>query len=228
MRVRLLFHTPDPERVVYIAARVCYSSKSVSELERESDYKSPQSLIRRLKASGHHSVFEHVLFTFSLEGVSRVLTHQLVRHRIASYSQRSQRYVSEENFSCVVPPSVAENPEAVEIFNGIVEQAREAYRRLVELGVDREDARYLLPHGAETQIVVSMNARELMHFFTLRCCNRAQWEIRSVAKEMLRQVKRVAPVLFEDAGPSCLRGPCPEGEFSCGRMDEVREEFAAL
>ena len=226
MRVRLLSHTPDPERVVYVAARLCYSKYPVEALEVESVHKSPAELIRRLKASGHHSVFEHASFTFAVEGVSRACTHQLVRHRIASYSQRSQRYVDESNFSCVVPPSL--DGEARGLFEGFVEEARRLYRRLLEMGVSREDARYILPQAVESSIIVTMNARELLHFFTLRCCNRAQWEIRGMAKEMLRQAKRVAPVLFEDAGPACLRGPCPEGEFSCGRAEEVREEFAAL
>ncbi len=228
MLIRLLWHTPNPEEVVYVAARLCYSRLSVREIEGEARRKSPAELIRRLKASGHHSVFEHASFTFSLEGVSRVTTHQLVRHRIASYSQRSQRYVSEEGFACVVPPGVSAVSGAEEVFLEAVEAARDAYEKLVELGVDREDARYVLPQGVETKIIVTMNARELMHFFTLRCCNRAQWEIREVAKRMLSEVKRVAPVLFEDAGPACLRGPCPEGEFSCGRQEEVRREFALL
>lgn len=228
MRVRLLFHTPDPEKVVYLAARLCYSKLSVSELEKEANHKSPVELIRRLKASGHHSVFEHATFTFSLEGISRVATHQLVRHRIASYSQRSQRYVDESAFDYVVPPSVKAKPEAKRLFEEFVEHSREVYKRLVEMGVDREDARFLLPQAVETKIIVTMNARELMHFFTLRCCNRAQWEIREVAKKMLSEVKRVAPVLFEDAGPACLRGPCSEGEYSCGKAEEVRREFAVL
>ncbi len=228
MRVRLLYHTPDPEKVVYVAARMCYSKYSVDEIEREAAYKSPAGLIKRLKDSGHLSVFEHASFTFSIEEISRVTTHQLVRHRIASYSQKSQRYVDESDFSYVVPPSVEHSSAAKALFEDFMERAKELYRQLVELGVDKEDARYVLPQAVHTQIIVTMNARELMHFFTLRCCNRAQWEIRAVAKEMLRQVKRVAPVLFEGEGPACLRGPCPEGEFSCGRADEVREEFAVL
>ena len=228
MRVRLLFHTPDPEKVVYLAARLCYSKLPVSELEKEANHKSPVELIRRLKASGHHSVFEHATFTFSIEGISRVTTHQLVRHRIASYSQRSQRYVDESAFEYVIPPSVKVKPEAKRLFEEFVEHSREVYKRLVEMGVDREDARFLLPQAVETKIIVTMNARELMHFFTLRCCNRAQWEIREVAKRMLSEVKRVAPVLFEDAGPACLRGPCSEGEYSCGKAEEVRREFAVL
>ncbi len=228
MRVRLAFHTPDPEKVVYVAARMCYSKKSVDEIEQEANHKSPKELIRRLKASGHHSVFEHAVFTFALEGVSRVTTHQLVRHRIASYSQRSQRYVDEAAFSYVVPPSVEVNPAAKALFEDFMEKARGLYSQLVELGIPKEDARYILPQSVCSQLIVTMNARELLHFFTLRCCNRAQWEIRTMAKQMLKEVKRVAPLLFEDAGPACLRGPCPEGEFSCGKVEEVREEFSLL
>ena len=228
MKVYLLSHTPDPERVIYIAARLCYSRFSIPEIERESLYKSPLELIRRLKRSGHFSVFEHASFTFGLEGVSRVMTHQLVRHRIASYSQRSQRYVDEEGFKYVIPDSVKENRTARELFERFMEEARILYIKLKELGVDKEDARYILPQAVETKIIVTMNARELLHFFSLRCCRRAQAEIREVAKKMLSLTKRVAPVIFEDAGPPCLRGPCPEGEFSCGDQEKVKEEFEVL
>lgn len=223
-----MFHTPDPEKVVYVAARLCYSKFPVRELEKEANFKSPKDFIRKLKASGHHSVFEHASFTFSLEGISRVTTHQLVRHRIASYSQRSQRYVDESNFSYVVPPSVEKNNEAKQLYEEYVAKAKEVYKALVDMGVDKEDARYILPQAVETKIIVTMNARELLHFFTLRCCNRAQWEIREMAKRMLAEVKRVAPIIFEDAGPACLRGPCPEGQFSCGKAEEVKREFAVL
>ena len=227
-RVTLLAHTPDPERVVHTAARVCYSSKGVVDLLRDSGGDSCAPLLRRVKDMGHLSVFEHVSFTFGIEGVSRAMTHQLVRHRIASYSQRSQRYVDEEGFSFVVPPEIADNQEAKELFERVVEDARVAYKRLQGMGVAREDARYLLPNACCSSIVVTMNARELLHFFTLRCCRRAQWEIRAVAKEMLRMCREIAPLLFEDAGPSCLRGPCLEGELSCGEAEAVRREFLAL
>lgn len=228
MKVRLISHTPDVEKVIYVAARLCYSKHDVDFIEREASHKSPQDLIERLKKSGHLSVFEHASFTFSLEGVSRVMTHQLVRHRIASYSQRSQRYVDESNFSCVIPPSIAENQEALKLYEEAVDKARSLYRKLCELGVDKEDARYIIPQAIESKIIVTMNARELLHFFTLRCCNRAQWEIREAAKRMLSLVKRVAPVVFRNAGPACVRGACSEGEFSCGKAEEVRKEFELL
>ncbi len=225
MEVVLLAYTPDPEGVVYTAARLCYSSKGIRELMGEEGV-SPMRLIEQIKASGHHSVLEHASFTFGIEGISRVTTHQLVRHRIASYSQKSQRYVTEEAFQYILPATVAEKGEARELFLRTMDTCREAYNRLLDMGVPKEDARYLLPSGCETKIIVTMNARELLHFFSLRCCRRAQWEIRAMAKEMLRHCKRVAPVIFQDAGPPCLRGPCPEGTFSCGEMEEVREEFA--
>jgi thymidylate synthase (FAD) len=227
-RVTLLTHTPNPEEAVYTAARLCYSSKDMGSLMRDAEGISCKSLIERVRAMGHLSVFEHASFTFGLEGVSRAMTHQLVRHRIASYSQRSQRYVDEEGFRFVVPPKIAQLPEAQELFSDVVERCRDAYARLLGLGVAKEDARYLLPNACCSSIVVTMNARELLHFFTLRCCRRAQWEIREVAKDMLRLCKKVAPLLFENAGPSCLRGPCPEGEMGCGHSQDVREEFLNL
>ncbi len=225
MNVTLLACTPHPEGVVYTAARLCYSSKGIQELLRE-EGASPKRLIEQLKASGHHSVLEHASFTFGIEGISRVTTHQLVRHRLASYSQRSQRYVSEEDLQYITPPSVAENREAMDLFQQVMERCKEAYGRLLRLNIPKEDARYLLPSAAETKIIVTMNARELLHFFSLRCCRRAQWEIRAVAKEMLRICRHVAPTIFHNAGPPCLRGPCPEGPLGCGKAEEVREEFA--
>ncbi len=224
----MLTHTQDPELTVFTAARVCYSSKELSTLAREGRGTSPASLLKRVRTMGHLSVFEHASFTFGIEGVSRAMTHQLVRHRIASYSQRSQRYVDEEGFGFVVPPTVRENPDARRLFDEMMESCREAYSRLVEMGIAKEDSRYLLPNACCSSIVVTMNARELLHFFTLRCCRRAQWEIREVAKEMLRLCRSVAPIIFEDAGPSCLRGACPEGELSCGEIETVRKEFLAI
>jgi len=228
MRVELLSYTPDPERAVFTAARLCYSSKGIKELLVEKKGNSLSSLLYKIKSSGHLSVLEHASFTFGIEGISRVTTHQLVRHRIASYSQKSQRYVSEIGFKYVTPPTIKECKEAEAIFQKIMEACENAYTKLIELGIPKEDARYLLPGGCETKIIVTMNARELLHFFTLRCCRRAQWEIREVAKEMLRLVKKVAPIIFEDAGPACLRGPCPEGEFSCRKEDEVKKEFLCM
>lgn len=228
MEVTLISYTPEPEEIIYIAARVCYSNKKGKELLKEASFKSPKDLIKRLFKMGHHSVFEHASFTFLIEGISRVTSHQLVRHRIASYSQRSQRYVDESDFSFVVPETIRDNPKLEEKFLEFMKEARELYKELVDSGVPPEDARYTLPQAITTTIVVTMNARELLHFFKLRCCNRAQWEIRKLAKNMLKEVKKVAPHIFEYAGPSCLTGPCPEGEFSCGKMEEVKKEFTLL
>ena len=224
----MLTHTPDPEQVVYTAARTCYSAGSLADLARDAGGVSPASLLKKVMGMGHLSVFEHASFTFGVEDVSRAMTHQLVRHRIASYSQRSQRYVDEEGFSPVVPPEIKKDRAAEALFHEVVDRCREAYGDLLSMGVSKEDARYLLPNACSTSIVVTMNARELIHFFTLRCCRRAQWEIREVAKEMLRLCRGVAPLIFGDAGPPCLRGVCPEGEMSCGEISAVRGEFLSL
>lgn len=218
MNCRLMTCTPDPERVVAAAARLCYAPISADEIHHDIDENNVHRLIRSLRQVGHLSPFEHASFTFSIEGVSRALTHQLVRHRIASYSQQSQRYVDEDRFEFVVPPSVAANVAAHDEFSKTMAMAAAAYQRLAEMGIPREDARFVLPNACETKIVVSMNARALLNFFAHRICRRAQWEIRLLAGVMLDEVRRVAPVLFEVAGPSCeTEGVCHEGSRSCGR-----------
>ena len=222
MRVKLLWHTPAPQRVVAMAARLCYSPAGAEELSETMSEAQIASLVKKIVSLGHASTLEHVSFTFAVEGVSRVLTHQLVRHRIASYSQQSQRYVAAHDFAYIVPPSVAESSKALEKFTALMEKIRETYDELTALGVEKEDARYCLANAAETKIVITMNARALLHFFSLRCCNRAQWEIRALADEMLRQAKEVAPLLFEKAGASCVAtGRCPEGAMTCGRLAEM-------
>jgi len=212
MEVSLVAHTPDPERVVARAARVCYSFSPPQEVSIEE----ARRLIRELISRGHHSVLEHASFTFLIQGLSRIASHQLVRHRIASYSQQSQRYADLTKASFVTPPLIDENPEALEIFQEVVKTSLKAYNKLVELGVPREDARFVLPQAVKTNLVFTANARELQHFFSLRLCNRAQWEIRELAFRMLKIVKEIAPSIFEEAGPPCLRGVCPEGEKGCG------------
>jgi len=226
LSVTLLQHTPDPDRAVAIAGRLCYAPVSAAELQHEMSDEDVAKLVRVLVRSGHHSALEHASFTFAVDGVSRACTHQLVRHRVASYNQQSQRYV---NFgggdSFVVPPSVAANAEAEKVFLTAMEHARAAYDTLVELGLAegrgkesvQEDARFVLPNAAETKIVVTMNARELRHFLQVRCCNRAQWEIRDLAWTMRGMLREVAPNLFEKTGPGCLYGTCPEGKMTCGR-----------
>ncbi len=214
MKVKLLAYTPDADRICAAAGNSCYSERPASEIMEDID---PERTLSRIVGMGHHSVIEHAVFTFSIEGVSRALTHQLVRHRIASFSQQSQRYVSLGEPTFVVPPTVSGNPEAEDLFRETMDAIWSAYDRLEEMGIPAEDARYLLPNGCTTNITVTMNARELLHFFSMRCCSRAQWEIREVADEMLRQCREVSPIIFRDAGPSCVRGPCPEGAKSCGK-----------
>jgi thymidylate synthase (FAD) len=229
MNVTLLEHTPNPERMVALAARLCYSPVSIGELRDKLESADIEKFLDKIMSLGHHSVLEHVSFTFAIEGISRVTTHQLVRHRIASFSQQSQRYVShKEHFTSIVPDSIAGNGEALRIFDDMSDTVHRAYGRLIELGIPAEDARYILPNSTETKIIMTMNARELLHFFGLRCCERAQWEIRRMSIEMLRLVKRVAPVVFRVAGPGCVAGPCPEGQFCCGMTAEVREFFKQL
>jgi thymidylate synthase (FAD) len=242
MRVLLLKHTEEPEATVAAAAKLCYSASDVETLLKKLTKEKIRSLVRDLIKRGHHSAVEHASFTFVVEGISRACTHQLVRHRIASYSQQSQRYVSMESkkqggqFPFVVPDSVKD----AGLENWFTEKMREIQSWYDELCGKLEerlnikgeevyqDARYLLPNAAATRIMITMNARELWHFFTLRCCNRAQWEIRKMAIEMLKCVKKIAPTLFENAGPNCVRGPCPEGEFSCGKADDVRSFFKEI
>ncbi len=228
MLVQLLQHTPEPERVVAAAARLCYSAASIDQLlEQGADER--VRLLEKILSLGHLSVLEHASFSFGVEGISRACSHQLVRHRLASYSQQSQRYVSErERFSAVVPPSIAADSELHRRYEVLLDNIHHLYGDLLAAGIPAEDARFVLPNAAQTKLVVTMNARELRHFFNLRCCRRAQWEIRALAVQMLRLARRAAPLLFAGAGPGCLVGPCPEGRMSCGEVDEVRREFADL
>lgn len=222
MNVKLIHYTPNPERTVAMAARLCYSAAGAEELAESMSDQQVSRLVGKILEMGHLSTFEHVSFTFAVEGVSRVLTHQLVRHRIASYSQQSQRYVKEHDFEYITPPSVANNPLAKEKFSRLMETVRHAYDQLVAMGVHQEDARYCLANATETKIVITMNARALLHFFQLRCCSRAQWEIQRLAGIMLAEVRRVAPQLFSKAGPLCVTdGICPEGDLTCGRLSAL-------
>ncbi|MDD3396021.1 MAG: FAD-dependent thymidylate synthase [Acidaminococcaceae bacterium] len=222
MQVKLIRYTPEPDKTVAMSARLCYSPIGAAQLEEKISDEQAAKLVRKLGQMGHASTFEHVSFTFAIEGVSRVLTHQLVRHRIASYSQQSQRYVKEHDFETIMPPTIAARPEAKAQFEALCKEIQELYNEWTEAGVLPEDARYILPNAAETKIVVTMNARSLLHFFELRCCTRAQWEIRALANKMLEEVKLVAPVLFENAGPTCVtQGVCHEGAMSCGRLAQI-------
>lgn len=213
MEVKLLAYTPDADRICAAAGNSCYSDRSSFEIMDDID---PEKTLSRIVGMGHHSVIEHAVFTFSVQGVSRALTHQLVRHRVASFSQQSQRYVSIKDPSYVTPHTIEGDPEAKALFDETMDAIWEAYSKLEAMDIPAEDARYLLPNGCTTNITITMNARELLHFFSLRCCKRAQWEIRELADEMLRLCREVSPAIFRDAGPSCVRGPCPEGKKSCG------------
>jgi thymidylate synthase (FAD) len=229
MKVALLQHTPEPELTIALAARLCYSQVDIEALKDKLTGADIKKFLDKIMSLGHQSVLEHASFTFGVDGISRVTSHQLVRHRVASFSQQSQRYVShKERFAVVTPPSIAENPEHAERFEAQVAALHAAYASLIEAGVPAEDARYLLPNATETKILITMNARELLHFFAVRCCERAQWEIRAMAVEMLRLVRPVAPTVFGKAGPGCLAGPCPEGAMCCGKMAEVREFFQGM
>lgn len=220
--VKLVRHTPEPERTVAMSARLCYSPIGAAQLEEKISDEQAANLVRKLVSMGHLSTLEHVTFTFAIEGVSRVLTHQLVRHRIASYSQQSQRYVKEHDFETIVPASIASKPEAKAKFDKLMTEIQAMYDEFIALDIPAEDARYILPNATETKIVCTFNARSLLNFFSLRCCTRAQWEIRALANEMLRQCQAVAPVIFENAGPTCVsEGVCHEGAMSCGRLQAI-------
>ena len=218
MNVVLLAHTPEPDALVAAAARICYKDVTASELLQGEEKNLSKNLIAELFKSGHLSTFEHVSFTFGIDGLSRVASHQLVRHRLASFSQQSQRYVkmSHDPEAVVIPNTIKNNSEALKIFNDAVENSQKAYADLINLGISKEDARFILPHGHSTRLVMTMNARELHHFFNLRLCRRAQWEIQELARKMLILCREKAPILFEKAGPACIFGNCNEARF-CGK-----------
>jgi len=222
----------DAEILCGAAALTSTKSGSPSEIFEKMDLETAKRIIKRVTGYGHMSVIEHASFTFSIEGVSRAMTHQLVRHRIASYTQQSQRYVAYDTLEKFVTPlNIAKNADAKKVFDDALEKISEAYRKLLDMGIPKEDARFILPNAAKTNIIVTMNARELRHFFNLRCCNRAQWEIREVAIEMLKQAKKAAPALFENAGPTCVElGYCPEGKMKppeCN-IEEIKKQFRSL
>lgn len=236
--VQLVRVTPDAEQLVSAAAKLCYASDPSTIFQQSRG--EVEIFLFRLRQMGHLSPFEHVSYTFLLEGISRAMTHQLIRHRIASYSQRSQRYVTHEFFDYIIPPSLkgkmvetGDGPaDAEEYYRHFMEYTADVYGRLRKtLGgsgeTANEDARYVLPNAVETKIMVTMNARELFHFFSERLCSRAQWEIRTVAEEMLRLAKEATPVIFKGIGPKCVKlGRCPEGKLSCGKYGEMKERYS--
>ena len=235
LKVILLRHTLQPEETVALAAKLCYSKSTITDLNDKISSKDQSDFIKKLMDMGHESVMEHASFTFGVEGVSRVLLAQLTRHRIASFSVQSQRYVSyDKGFGYIIPESIAAlGEEAVRKYHEQMETIEGWYtdwqQQLGGTGEkSNEDARFVLPNACETRIMVTMNVRELRHFFSLRMCSRAQWEIRRMAEEMFRLCFETAPALFMNAGPACLRGKCPEGEKSCGKAAAIRAEREAL
>ncbi len=251
-KVTLLTYTPNPEQTIAAAAKLCYSSSDIDSLREGLTAEKAASFVEMLSEIGHESPIEHASFTFGIEGVSRALLAQITRHRMASYSVKSQRYVTEGSFEYVTPPEIADVPEALELFNETMKADQAAYDRLAEILTEKhkaafiaegkdeitaarlaskkaiEDARFVLPNACETKMVMTMNARSLYNFFKHRCCNRAQWEIRDVATQMLTLVSAVAPELFKKAGPPCLYGKCPEGKMTCGKAAEVKNFFEGI
>ena len=271
-KVTLLAHTPDPEQTVAMAAKLCYSKSDIETVKEGLTEEKTAAFLDMLSSLGHQSPIEHASFTFGIEGISRACSHQLVRHRIASYSQQSQRYVDGSTFEYVTPPKIAQDPMLLEKYEHALELEAKAYVEirdsLIAAGIKKylsqnenaaqafgdisekteneiigdfkefdkkrfsafektanEDARFILPNACTTKIICTFNARSLMNFFEHRCCNRAQWEIRDVAQQMLLLVKEVCPHIFAKAGPGCLYGGCPEGKMSCGKAKEMREKF---
>ena len=252
MLVNLIAHTNDPEKTVAAAAKLCYSDAHIETLLDGLTPEKTAAFLQRLNDVGHASPIEHASFTFGIEGVSRTFLAQVTRHRIASFSVQSQRYVRLEDFRYVIPPEIEAIPQAKQQF---IESMNEDARRYLDLvqtledahtktfmaqGLDEkaarakaskkanEDARCVLPNACGTKMVMTMNCRSLLNFFNLRCCERAQWEIRAVADEMLRLVLPLAPHIFAAAGPRCLTGPCPEGAMCCGRQQAVRDKYKTL
>ena len=252
LKVKLIAHTPQPEKVVAAAAKLCYSSAGVDDLRDGLTPENSRAFVQKLASLGHESPTEHASFTFAIEGVSRSLLAQITRHRIASYSVQSQRYVNLHQFRYVTPPEIEGDEDALAAFRAAMDAQAQQYQQLARALAARhkaaflaeghdektaarlaekkaiEDARFLLPNACETKMIVTMNARSLNNFFRHRCCQRAQWEIRALADEMLRQVCAVAPSLFAKSGPGCVAGACPEGAMSCGKMAQMREKYEKL
>lgn len=223
IKVTVISHTNDPEKTIVAAIRQCYSPLSGKDLWDEVTDDQKRRLISQVVSSGHTSTIEHAYFTFSIEGVSRALTHQLVRHRIASYSQKSQRYVKEGEFEYILPPTIAKNQQLKKTYLKELESIQDCYSKLLAEGIPAEDARMLLPNACETKIVVTMNCRALFNFFGERLCLRSQWEIRQMASLMLRECKKIAPNVFKYAGPSCVTEKiCWQGKLHCGKPDRIK------
>ena len=233
LKVKLIAHSPEPDKLVTMAAKLCYSPVGVEEIGENLTETEIDKFLTMLVNMGHESPVEHVSFSFAIEGISRACSHQLVRHRMASYSQQSQRYVRLDNMDYIIPPKIEEDKETREKYIEIMENTQKAYSDLVDLLVAKgrtekeaiEDARYVFPNACETKMVVTMNARSLLNFFEKRSCLRAQWEIMELAYEMLKECKKVAPTLFKNAGPSCYASSCKEGKMTCGRPEIPRNRI---
>ncbi len=249
MKVTLIQHTPEPEKLIAASAKLCYSESGCENIMDGLNNEKTEKFIRMLSDLGHESPIEHISFTFAIEGVSRSLLAQITRHRHASFSVQSQRYVKQNNFVYITPPAIEDDENINEIYIKSMNNAFESYNIIanklekkyydenLKSGMNEktakskaekkaiEDARFVLPNACETKMVVTMNARSLYNFFRLRCCRRAQWEIRELANEMFKLCYKAAPNVFSSAGPSCCSGNCSEGKMSCGNSNEVREYF---
>lgn len=252
MKVELITHTPDADKLIAAAAKLCYAKSDIDTLMDNLTEEKVNSFVEMLSDLGHESPVEHASFTFGVEGVSRALLAQITRHRIASFSVQSQRYVDKSGFDYITPPEIEAIPEAkAEFIRAMEEDAlhyeklknmlmEKHYASLIADGTDEktarraaekkanEDARFVLPNACDTRMIITMNVRSLYHFFNLRCCDRAQWEIRALAWEMLRLCRAACPILFAKAGPSCVSGPCPEGAYCCGKMAQMRKKASEL
>ena len=241
LKVTLLTYTPDPQKIMAAAAKLCYARADIDTVMEGLTPEKTEGFIDMLSGLGHESPMEHMNFTFGIENVARSLLAQITRHRHASFSVQSQRYVKEMDFEFITPPQIEENAAAKQLYLRTMKDIASSYNSLadnlkkanIESGMEEraaekkaiEDARYVLPNACTTKMIVTMNARSLMNFFKLRCCNRAQWEIRELACRMLKLVKDVAPNVFCNAGPACVRGGCSEGSMSCGKANDVRRKF---
>ncbi|MBI2304684.1 MAG: FAD-dependent thymidylate synthase [Chloroflexi bacterium] len=221
MEVTLISHTLEPESVVAAAARLSTSSVSATQLKERLSPQRVQRLLDNLIAAGHLSPFEHASFTFAIDGISRVTSHQLVRHRLASYTQQSQRYVSLGQLEYVTPHSIARRSDWEARYREAIEGVHRLYCDMMEAGIPGEDARYILPNAVETRLVMTMNARELMHAASLRLCLRAQWEIVQLFENIKIEVRKVAPRIGDELKPKCFHmGYCDEAEC-CGLMPKL-------
>ncbi len=223
IEVKLVSHPPETELIAKMAAVICYSKEHrFNEVKQTAELK-PAEYLRKIIKDGHTSILEHNIFVFYVSGISRVASHQLVRKRIASFSQQSQRYVNAESFNFVIPDTI-KNTELVDEYKKIMNSNFDFYQRMVDKGIPKEDARFILPNSTTTQLIVSMNAHALIDFFVKRICQRSQWEVRHLAELMLEEAKKVAPVIFKDVGAYCdFFGYCPENHMSCGRNPTIEE-----